>query len=400
MKLAIAIPALNEEDSITSIVERSLAAREKIVAGTSVKEVEVIVVSDGSTDRTVERARAFGERIKLVVFEKNRGYGAAIQEAWRQSDAELVGFLDADGTCDPEFFVVLCNRLLEEEADVSLGCRLNKASKMPPIRRLGNVLFALLLSLFSNQRVRDTASGMRVVRRSSLPRLLPLPTGMHFTPAMSARAILSEDLKILESDMPYHEREGRSKLSVIRDGLRFLRVIVEAAFLYRPSRPLVLLGVAFGAAGAVLMVMPAVYYLRHHALQEWMIYRFVVSSLAATSACLLVCTGYLAKKVVTIVISDRPESPVPRGVLGWFFGGWPWVAVAGLFVAGGALLVAPSFFELVRTGATYEHWSRFIAMSTLVACALTLAVTRVVDYTLDLIAARLAYFKSLAGGSG
>ena len=71
-----------------------------------------------------------------------------------------------------------------------LGCRLNKHSQMPLIRRIGNSIFAAILSVFSSSRVRDTASGMRVVRRSSLDRL-PLPDGLHFTPAMSARAMVS-----------------------------------------------------------------------------------------------------------------------------------------------------------------------------------------------------------------
>ena len=81
MKLLIAIPALDEEDSIESTVERSLAARPVIEAASPVTEVEVTVVSDGSTDRTVERAARFGDRIRLVVFEENRGYGAAIKAA-------------------------------------------------------------------------------------------------------------------------------------------------------------------------------------------------------------------------------------------------------------------------------------------------------------------------------
>src|SRR5687768_6493410 len=85
LKLLIVIPALNEEQSIEDIISRSLAAAGKIRAETPVTDVEVTVVSDGSTDGTVERARRFGDRIKLIVFEKNRGYGAAIQEAWRQS---------------------------------------------------------------------------------------------------------------------------------------------------------------------------------------------------------------------------------------------------------------------------------------------------------------------------
>jgi len=212
MKLLIAIPALNEEDSIESIIQRSLAARGRICAGSAVRDVEITVVSDGSTDRTVELARKYEGQIKLIVFPKNRGYGAAIQEAWNNSDAELLGFLDADGTCDPNLFRALCDVLFREKADVALGCRLNRESRMPPIRRIGNFLFAGLLSALSTKWVRDTASGMRVVRRSALGNLLPLPNGMHFTPAMSAKAILSEDVKIAEIDMPYNEREGESKL--------------------------------------------------------------------------------------------------------------------------------------------------------------------------------------------
>jgi len=68
-----------------------------------------------------------------------------------------------------------------EQADVVLGCRLNPDSKMPPIRRVGNLIFATILSVLSSNRVRDTASGMRVIRRSSLDSLYPLPDGLHFT---------------------------------------------------------------------------------------------------------------------------------------------------------------------------------------------------------------------------
>ncbi|MCB1036300.1 MAG: glycosyltransferase family 2 protein, partial [Acidobacteria bacterium] len=147
MKLLIAIPALNEEQAIESIIERCLAAREEILAGSAVTEVEVTVVSDGSTDSTAERARKYQDRIRLIEFPENRGYGAAILEAWSQSDAELMGFLDADGTCDPRFFTTLVNAVLEGGSDVALGCRLHGKSQMPAVRRVGNTLFSGLLTL-------------------------------------------------------------------------------------------------------------------------------------------------------------------------------------------------------------------------------------------------------------
>jgi hypothetical protein len=115
------------------------------------------------------------------------------------------------------------------------------------------MLFATILTAFSSGRIRDTASGMRVVRRSALPKLFPLPDGLHFTPAMTARCLLSDSLRIMEIDMPYHERAGESKLRVGKDGLRFLRVILGTAFLYRPSRPLNIAGLLLFLMASVLM---------------------------------------------------------------------------------------------------------------------------------------------------
>jgi glycosyltransferase involved in cell wall biosynthesis len=394
MKLLIAIPALNEEGSVGTVIERSLAAREWIIRESPVTDVQITVVSDGSTDRTAVFARPFTPAVRLIEFAQNRGYGAAIKAAWAASDADLLGFLDADGTCDPRFFAELCRHAVDDDADVVLGCRLSPNSEMPVVRRVGNVLFALALSLCASKRVRDTASGMRVVRRSSLPRLMPLPDGMHFTPAMSARAMLSDDLKIVEVDMPYYERGGASKLRVLKDGLRFTKVILDAVFLYRPARPLGLLGLACGLAAVELIAMPTAYYLRHRSVAEWMIYRFVVSSLMATSACLLLSAAYLTRKIVAMVLA-QPVRQHPRGGAGRLF----WIVPGGLLLAGGAL-VAPSLLELVRTGATYEHWSRFIAMSCLVSCGLILIVARIFDFTLDLIAARLDYLRRAGMAEG
>lgn len=395
MKLLIAIPALNEEDSIQSIITRSLAARSHILSHSPVTQVDITVVSDGSTDRTVELASKFADQIHLIVFERNRGYGAAIKEAWEQSNADLLGFLDADGTCDPEFFSHLCQAVTGQAADVALGCRMNKHSHMPWLRRIGNHLFASMLTVLSSSTVRDTASGMRVVRRQSLSKLLPLPDGLHFTPAMSARALLSKTLKIVEIDMPYYEREGESKLRPGRDGLRFLRAIVDAAFLYRPARPLAILGLVWLGVAIALMITPTVYYLREHAVQEWMIYRFVVSHLAGTLAALLFCASYLTQKMVKITLPDESRVQGRRNVLERFFAGRLVWVVAPLLLLAGGLLVLPSFLELVRTGATYEHWSRFIAMSVCWSVAFILIVTWMVDYTLGLVTIQLAFTKTL-----
>lgn len=394
MKLLIAIPALNEEDSIQSIIERSLAARTFIQKNSNVTQVDITVVSDGSTDRTVEIASRYVPQINLIVFKKNRGYGAAIKEAWRQSDADLLGFLDADGTCEPKFFAELCKAMKEQNADIGLGCRMNPKSKMPLIRKIGNTLYAILLSLFSSTTVRDTASGMRVIRRSCLKKIMPLPDGLHFTPAMSARAILSRDLKVVELDMPYEERAGESKLHIWKDGMRFLRVIMESAVLYRPERILGCVGIFAFIFSCALMTMPSLYYVHHQRLEEWMIYRFVVSSLSGITASLFLCAAYLCAKIVSITISKHPWSERNRFFIGSFFSSKAFWLVPLGFMTAGSILIFPSLIFYMQTGTLYEHWSRFIAMSFLFSIAIVLTVTKLIDFTLDLIAARIAYLNS------
>ena len=398
LKLLIVVPALNEEENIESIIERALRARASIVATSPVTAVDVTVVSDGSTDRTVELANRHRGAIRLIVFEQNRGYGAAIKTAWAESDADLLAFLDADGTCDPELFAGMCRVMEAEGADIVLGSRLNRASQMPLVRRVGNRVFASILTLFSSSVVRDTASGMRVVRRSILPRLFPLPDGLHFTPAMSARAVLSGDLKIVEVPIPYQERVGESKLRVGVDGWRFLSAIVDAAFLFRPSRPLALLGLLVLAIASGLMIGPTAYYLAERSVLEWMIYRFIVCDLLAVSGCLLLCVSYLSARVVSLTLGLQPRGSVHRAAERFFSSPLFWLVPFSLVTVGG-WLVLPSFLELVRTGATYLHWSRFIAMSVCAEFALVLVVTRFMNYTLGLIAAQLDFRASSSAGA-
>ena len=194
--------------------------------------------------------------------------------------------------------------------------------------------------------------------------------------------------------MPYQDRIGRSKLNVGRDGLRFLKVILDTAFLYRPARPLAILGVACLGVSCSLMIMPTLYYLDHHSVLEWMIYRFVVSQLTGVTAFLLLSASYLTDRMVQIVLSESPSNESSQNRIGRFLSRRVFWLVPMSLVLIGVILVMPSFLELVRTGSTYEHWSRFIAMSFVVSLAVVLVVTRAIDYVLDLITAQVAYSRS------
>jgi hypothetical protein len=384
--LTIVIPALNEEEAIGDTIRRCLEARRHIIDSSPIEQVEIIVVSDGSTDRTEEIAKGFPE-VTVLVFERNRGYGAAIQCGFAHGSGGLVSFLDADGTCDPRFFADLCCALHEKDADLALGSRMGPGSEMPLIRTIGNTAFALILGLLSRRRVNDTASGMRVIRRSALPDLYPLPDGLHFTPAMSARVLLEDKLELVELPMPYAERRGRSKLSVVKDGVRFLRSILQAAVTFQPARPLQYMAGLVALAALAVGSEPVLYWLRHGELLEPMIYRILMASLLTTIMAIVACTAIVADRVAATA-HYRPATST--GVLGFLA---PMFSTRGRLVGSTALvgiafaIVWPGIVEWLRFGEIAMHWSRAAFASLLLVLAAMLGVTTFLLNMLDLIQA-------------
>lgn len=247
--LSVVIPALNEEKGIRQIVERVLAVEESL-SRTGIKGLELLVVDDGSTDRTAEIVSSI-QGVNLISHPRNLGYGAALKSGFSHAAGDLIGFLDADGTYPPEHFPQLCERALNG-AELVIGSRMAGAdSSMPLTRRIGNFFFATLLSLVGRQKVTDSASGMRIFKREILDRIYPLPDGLNLTPVMSTRAI-HEGVKMEEVPIPYSERLGNSKLSVVRDGSLFLRSMIWTVLTYNPVRIFGLLGLAgVGFAGLV-----------------------------------------------------------------------------------------------------------------------------------------------------
>ena len=249
-KLSVIIPALNEEDGIAEIAQRVLSimpALNKI----GIDGPELIVVDDGSQDRTPEIVEAI-PGARLVRHEVNQGYGAAIKTGFRHATGNFLAFLDADGTYPPEFFPSLCKPILTENADLVIGSRMaGSDSEMPLVRRIGNTILATLVSIISNRRVTDSASGQRVLRSEVLAQLYPLPDGLNFTPVMSTRA-MHEHIKVVEVPIPYSERVGRSKLSVVHDGIRFFNSILMTALTYNPVRIMGLAGLGVVLLGIVV----------------------------------------------------------------------------------------------------------------------------------------------------
>jgi len=386
LKLEIVIPAYNEEAAIEAIVRRCLDARQTIIAETPVDEVSVTVVSDGSTDRTEELARAFEPEIRVIAYEKNRGYGAAIKTGFAAGDGELVSFLDADGTCDPEFFAPMVKALLEQEADLSLGSRMGPQSRMPKVRRLGNRIWRMLINWMAQADISDAASGMRVIRRDALPLLEPLPDGLHYTPTMSCRAALDARLSMVEIPMAYEERVGRSKLSVVRDGLRFLKTILDVGLTYQPFRLISVPGLALLVLAFLLFLPVVLYYVQTRRIEEGEIYRILTVLVAATAGLQMFLAGLAGERAVDIV---HPKKWHGGRFLVWLKGALTQkrlLLIAGLLVVVALALNARGLWTYVSTGYVRQHWSRAAIGGLLTLTGLQCFAAAVLDRTLRLLA--------------
>lgn len=396
MKFSMVIPALNEEEAIADTLARAIAARDDIIAS-GVDEVEIIIVSDGSTDTTVEIARRFEPQVRVEVFEQNRGYGAAIKHGFDVATGDVLGFMDADGTCDPRQFAPQVSHLLHEGADICCGSRMGPDSEMPRIRRIGNSLFRGMVNRLSDHRLTDVASGMRVLRRSCLDALYPMPDGLHFTPAMSCRAALDPALKIVEVPMSYSERVGRSKLSVIRDGLRFLRVIGEIGLTYRPLRFLGVPGVLLCLLAIVYGIGFAANYAHVGYVNDWLIYRLAAITAFAAAGLSLLLTGVLAERMVALLNGRDRHHGGPTRLLQRV--ARPSVALvsAAVLLFCGLYANRHTLAQYVSTGHVYVHWSVVLFGLFAVVIAFNLVSFAALDFLVSLFPEQMGRLRKARG---
>jgi hypothetical protein len=206
---------------------------------------------------------------------------------------------------------------------------------------------------------------MRVFKRALLPRLAPLPTGLHFTPAMTAR-VACMGAVLVEHPIPYSERVGQSKLSVVRDGVRFLRVILGTVFAYFPMRVFGPMSAVFLVGAAGLAFTPASLYFRGVRLEDDMIYRLLTVLTLSACGAIFASIGLLAQKASNAALG-RPVSwldrPVVRELAGWT-GGALWLTGVGVNW--------PTVMEYATTAHITRHWGWVLAGAIAVICGAVL----------------------------
>lgn len=226
LSFSIIVPAFNEEESIVDVIDR-------------IKEswrncgypYEIIVVDDGSTDKTFELA--VSQDVKVLQHTSNRGYGASLKTGIKESKHDWVLITDSDGT----YPVEQSSSFLEfiPEYDMVVGARIGKNTSIPFIRRPAKWFLRVLAGFVAGTKIPDLNSGLRIFRKDlSLEFSYLYPNGFSYTSTITM-AFLTHGYNVKYIPINYHKRKGQSSIRAY-DFVDFNRLLVKLTLFFRPIK--------------------------------------------------------------------------------------------------------------------------------------------------------------------
>jgi glycosyltransferase involved in cell wall biosynthesis len=225
MTLSIILPAKNEAASLKTLAPKLRA---------SYPDAEILVVNDGSTDRTEEVAEAAG--LKTVSHPYSIGNGAAVKTGARTATGDILVFMDADGQHDPDDIRRLLAKM-DQGYEMVVGARTTDTHASLH-RQLANRFYNRLASWMTGYPIQDLTSGFRVARARHFRKFVYLlPNGFSY-PTTSTMAFFRSGLPVAYVPIRAAQRDGNGKshIRLLRDGARFFMIIIKIGALFSPMR--------------------------------------------------------------------------------------------------------------------------------------------------------------------
>ena len=244
--LSLVIPVYNEEQAIADTIERAV----KTLA--SLKDYEIVVVDDGSTDGTAKYLETIqDDHVTVLHHTVNTGYSASIKTGIRKAKGDVLAITDADGTYPIEELPQMYEKLQSKDIDMVVGARTKKGVHIPLIRRPAKAVVNLLANILVGQKIPDLNSGLRVFTRELVEEFWHLyPQRFSFTITITLAA-LTNGYQVLFHPIDYHKRIGSSSLSSgfngVKNFVNFLSLIVRITTYFRPMR-------FFGLPSGILII--------------------------------------------------------------------------------------------------------------------------------------------------
>lgn len=248
INLSVVIPAYNEELA----VRESILELREMFAATDI-DVEIIVVDDGSKDRTAREAKAAGARV--IQHRSNRGYGASLKTGIIAASFDVIAITDADGTYPAKYLPQMLEEL--EHADMVVGSRTGADVNIPLSRRPAKWFLRMMANYVAQAKIPDLNSGLRVFRRDvAMQYFAILSDQFSFTTTITL-AMLCDKYAVSYIPIDYRKRQGKSKI-MPWDAGSFAVLIMRVAMLFRPLRvflPIALICLTYGIVKATVDLM-------------------------------------------------------------------------------------------------------------------------------------------------
>ena len=240
--VSIVVPVYNEQEAILDVLKQ--------IEG--IGNSEIIVVDDGSTDKTCERLQLTNARV--IRHDVNRGYGAALKTGIRNAQHECVVITDADGTYPNERIPDLVQTFEEGKFDMVVGVRTGKNAWIPLIRKPAKWIISKLANYISGTKIPDLNSGLRVMKKEVVERFIRiLPDGFSFTSTITL-AMLTNGYSVTYVPIDYFKREGKSKIKPIQDTLSLIQLSIRTVLYFNPLRVFIPLSFILVVFAFVLLI--------------------------------------------------------------------------------------------------------------------------------------------------
>jgi len=251
---------------------------------------EILVVDDGSTDDTISICNS--HRVKVVSHRYSKGNGASIKTGARNTTNDILVFMDGDGQHKPDDVLRLLDEY-EKGYDMVVGAR-SAATQASVSRLVANTLYNRLASWITGQEIRDLTSGLRVVSRKKFMQFLYLlPNGFSY-PTTITMAFFRAGFSVAYMDIEAGKREGKSHISLIKDGIRFFLIIFKIGTLYSPLKIFLPIAASFFSLGLGYYVYT---FIHSHTFTN-------MSALLLMSAIIVFLIGLVSEQVTTLIYKD------------------------------------------------------------------------------------------------
>jgi len=227
LDLSIILPAYNEESVIVQVINEIQSVLQTKFQGS----YEILVIDDGSDDQTIEYAEKAGARV--VSHPHNIGNGAAVKTGIRESLGKILVMMDADGQHSPDDIPRMLKEI--ERYDMVVGAR-TSSSDTDLHRDIGNKIYNALATYVSDRKIEDLTSGFRAIKRDIARKFVYLLPNTFSYPSTITLAVLRSGGSLTYIPIKTKRRIGKSKIRLIKDGLRFLVIILRISSYYSPLK--------------------------------------------------------------------------------------------------------------------------------------------------------------------